>query len=70
MATTEQKKAYNSNLKRCFAAIDYIDHKDRTQQEIDKWIPEYKKLLLNQENLMKLCGLKSGDKEVLEGFKI
>jgi len=62
------KEEYNKNLKRIWRAQEYLDSKDRSEEDKEKWYPHFKKLLLKQEVLMNTLGLKSGDEKVLEGF--
>ena len=61
------KDQYNHNLKRIEKAWRLFSSDVEIQE---KWIVDYKELLIKQERLMKLCNLKSGDKEVLEGFEL
>lgn len=70
MPSIDKKKAYNHNLSRIWKAIEYLDSPERTEAERERFINDYKILLKNQEELMKVCGLKGGQAEVVEGFKI
>lgn len=60
---------YNELLQRFNNACQWLDFPERTQEEVDQYSDELKKILKGLNILIKVLGLESGDKRILEGFK-
>lgn len=71
---TTLKIQYNKLLKRWNDATNYMESEERTQQEIDKWLPEYEKILMQRNalsmDIWKYSGVKPTAEEFEGGFKI
>lgn len=63
------KRKYNEGLKRLNKAMKYLDNTNIPIEQREKHIGAFKKLLHNQNIMMDKLNLKSGDKEVLNGFE-
>lgn len=62
------KNKYDKNLKRIYRGFNYFDNPLVSDSEKAKHIDKFRELLKEQSLLLKELGLKSGDKEILEGF--
>ena len=63
------KREYNQILEREQKAEVYFDRQEIPQEEKEKHIPEYKKILYQLNNLLKVISRYAKD-EILHGFKI
>lgn len=64
------KYKYNENLKRIDKAFTYFNRVDVPLENKLKQLELFKHLVKEQNELMEKLHLRSGDKEVLEGFKV
>lgn len=62
------KQQYNKLLKRYKDAEAYIDDKQRSQQELDKWLPEFCKIVRELNFILAKIGPHEPD-EAVNGFK-
>lgn len=62
------KEKYNILLQRQRKAENYLDNPKRTEIEVNKWLPEYKKILDNMNYCLSMIK-DFTSVEVLNGFK-
>ena len=72
MSILEFKKKYNSLLARERKAEQYFENPERTPEEIDKWLPELQKIIIQlslaMQEYKRLTGKEMTKEEVLNGF--
>lgn len=66
--SNKDKQDYNTSLKRIMGAWAFFE-KEPEQIKREKWVGHYSKLIENHIILTNRLELKSGDPEMLEGFK-
>lgn len=65
------KGEYNEYLSRYKKASRWIDDPKRTMEEIEKWLPEFERIIAHLGELlleMQKMGINYSDDEVLKGF--
>jgi len=63
------KIEYNKVIARWNKATEYIESKDRTPQEVDKWLPDYEAILKQRQALCMDIWQESGIKPTVEEFE-
>lgn len=63
------KNEYNRVLAKWNKATAYIESKDRTPQEVDKWLPDYEAILKQRQALCMEIWQESGNKPTVEEFE-
>lgn len=63
------KTEYNKVLERWDKATEYLENPIRTQNEIDKWLPEYEKILKQRNCLIIEIWTESGIKPTIEEYE-
>lgn len=69
MTITEAKREYNQLLNRYRNACEYFEKSDVSQEEKEKYLPNYIEILKRLNYLLGKIGVYNND-EVLYGFKI
>ncbi len=69
MESLTYKEKYNLLLERQKKAELYLDDPQRTEKEIDKWIPLYGEILDSMNYCLRRIGSFTSE-EVLNGFKV
>lgn len=64
----ELKRQYNQLLEREKQAEKYLDAPGRTEADYQKWLPEFQKILVGLNDLLKQIGTFTSD-EIIHGFK-
>ena len=64
----ELKQQYNNLLARYNGAESYIDSKERTPEEVEKWLPEFCRIVKQLCALLNKIGEHTAD-EAVHGFK-
>jgi len=62
------RQQYNEILTRYMTAEVYIDSTERTEKEIDKWMPEFLKIVAQINLLLAQIGTHTAE-EAINGFK-
>ena len=66
MTVAEAKREYNQQLERYYKAEGFFNS-DRPQEEKEKFLPDFQKLLKGLSQLLRKIGIYT-HKEVMEGF--
>lgn len=69
MSSNDLKARYNELLIREKRGEECLDDPSRTTEEIEKWMPEFKKILAGLNNTLAQIG-KYTTEEVLNGFNL
>ena len=65
---TGLKKQFNALLTRCNKAEKYINAPERTEEELEKWMPEFMNIIAQLSFLLEEIGVHTED-EAINGFK-
>lgn len=72
MWTEEFIKRYNYNIGRIKKAEEFMSSPSTTIEQVEKWLPEYNKVVNELSKLMrefkKKTGYEMSDKEIFNGF--
>lgn len=63
----ELKLEYNKSLKRYYKAMEYFDRKDISQEEKEKYLPNFQEILNKLNYLLSKLEVYT-NQEVMEGF--
>jgi thiamine kinase-like enzyme len=69
MDKTKLKQQFNQLLQRCNKAEKFIDDPKRTEEELNKWMPEFLKIIAQLSALLEKIGEHTPE-DVEHGFKI